>query len=190
MTVRERFYAMIEYSGLKKSDFAKSLGITINEMAVYYGRPAISKPLRKKILDKYPEINPEWLLSGESPMLLGSAEREVDASYIISNNVEKVSMYVEGLQCNSFLKVRGFAYEPTIINGDIIGVQHQSYETLDTAKPHLIVTLDGSPMIKRIVAVDDDNLYYTTGEPNIPPFKLAKANVKGLYKVVFVCRAL
>jgi len=99
-------------------------------------------------------------------------------------------MFIQGLQCDSYLKVSGFTFEPIICNGDIIGVRQQSYDTIDPAKYYLVVTSNGMPMIKRVVATDEENIYVSTGETQIKPFPLAKARVTGLYRVVYVGRIL
>ena len=188
--IKLRLYALMDYYGQSKSDFAKHIGTTLNVLNVYYKRQTLSRVLIDKILDKFPEVSPEWLTSGEGPMLLKNTDELVDVSYLSDASVEKIPMSVPGIPCDSFVKVSGFTFEPTICNGDIIGVRHQKFETIDPAKFYLIITEDGAPMVKRIVAADEEYIYISTGETQIKTFKLAHANVKGLFRIVYVGRAI
>lgn len=190
MTVKERLYALMTYYGKTKTEFAEHIGTTLQILNVYYSRSSLSKNLRAKILTQFPEVSPEWLETGDGVMLIGKPTERVDASLLISDQVERVPMFIQGLQCDSYIKVSGFTFEPTICNGDIIGVRQQDIDTIDPAKPYLIVTEDGTPMIKRIVATDADNIYISTGETQIKPFPLVKAKVKGLYRIVYVGRII
>ena len=188
--VKIRLYALMDYYGRSKSEFAKHIGTTLNVLNVYYKRQTLSRVLIDKILDKFPEISPEWLNSGEGPMLLANCNERVDVSYLADSSVERIPMSVPGIPCDSFIKVSGFTFEPAICNGDIIGVRQQKFETIDPAKFYLIITEEGAPMVKRIVAADEEYIYISTGEAQIKPFKLAQANVKGLFRIVFVGRAI
>lgn len=190
MTVKERLHALMTYYGKTKTEFAEHIGTTLAILNVYYSRPSLSKNLRSRILTQFPEVSPEWLETGDGVMLIDKPVQRVDASFIISDGVERVPMFIQGLQCDSYLRVSGFTFDPIICNGDIIGIRQQNIDTIDPAKYYLIVTEDGNPMIKRIVATDEDCIYVSTGEVQIKPFPLTKAKVKGLYRVVFVGRNL
>ncbi len=190
MTVKERLYALMSYYGKTKTEFAEHIGTTLQILNVYYSRSSLSKNLRARILTQFPEVSPEWLETGDGVMLIDKPVQRVDATFIISEDIERVSMFIQGLQCDSYLKVSGFTFEPIICNGDIIGIRQQSIDTIDPAKYYLIVTEDGSPMIKRIVATDEARIYVSTGETQLKPFPLDKAKVKGLYRVVYVGRNL
>ena len=188
--IQQRLYSLMEYFGQSKSEFAQYIGTTLNVLNVYYKRQTLSRVLIDKILTKFPEVSPEWLASGEGPMLLENKKERVDVSFLTDATVERIPMSVPGIPCDSFVKVSGFTFEPIICNGDIIGVRQQKFDTIDPAKYYLIITEEGAPMVKRIVAADEEYIYISTGETQIKPFKLAQANVKGLFRIVYVGRAI
>lgn len=190
MTVKDRLYALMTYYGKSKTEFAKHIGTTLPVLNVYYGRTSLSKNIRTRILSQFPEISPNWLETGEGSMLQEVKNPRINATFLINDAVEQVTMYIQGMQCDSYLKVSGFTFEPIICNGDIIGIRQQTFDTIDPAKYYLLVTDDGIPMIKRIVAADDTSIYISTGEAQLKPFPVAKAKVKGLYRVIYVGRTL
>ena len=188
MNVKDRLYALMTYYGKSKTEFAEHIGTTLQILNVYYTRSTLSKTLRDKILTQFPEVSPEWLATGEGVMLLDNkAVKREDPTFLVKENIERVNLYNPGLQCDSYIKVSGFACEPAIVNGDTIGIRQQSIDSIDPAKYYLIVTEDGTPIIKRIVGVDAENILMTA-DTLIQPFPLAKSKVKGLYRIVYLGR--
>ncbi|MFS4470041.1 peptidase S24 [Chryseobacterium sp. T20] len=69
--VKERILVFIKYKGLNKSQFYKNTGLSngfldkVNDIGISKGA---------KILQAYPNINPEWLFTGNGEMLINKQE--------------------------------------------------------------------------------------------------------------------
>ena len=68
-TLIERVKKIIEQKDLNPSYFADQIGISRSSMNhILNGRNNPSLDVMTKILDKYPDINSDWLLFGKEPM--------------------------------------------------------------------------------------------------------------------------
>ncbi|MGV4464149.1 peptidase S24, partial [Ornithobacterium rhinotracheale] len=66
MTTTERILQYIDYKGISKYKFCKNLEVS----GAFLDKPReITTDKYANILVQYPEINPEWLLTGEGSML-------------------------------------------------------------------------------------------------------------------------
>ncbi len=66
----ERIKKIIEYLDISQSEFAKSLDIQRSSIShILNKRNKPSLDFIMKVLDHYPEINPDWLLFGKDKML-------------------------------------------------------------------------------------------------------------------------
>jgi len=73
MEVKERLLKFLEYKGLSKSEFCRSIGVSvsfINSMV-----KAMQPDKVDRITLKYPEFNTGWLMTGEGQMLRDTKER-------------------------------------------------------------------------------------------------------------------
>ena len=84
MEDKNRLVEILKHIGLKKNTLAKELGYTNG--SVFYqietGRNGISTSLARKITNKYPEINYEWILTGKGTMLVKPKETPVDEAIL------------------------------------------------------------------------------------------------------------
>lgn len=69
---------IIEFYGLKTSQFEQKIGVSNGAIRNSMRRKGgLSSDILSKILDKYPEISPDWLLLGKGEMLReNTPERE------------------------------------------------------------------------------------------------------------------
>jgi transcriptional regulator with XRE-family HTH domain len=66
----ERILSIIKYFNLSPSDFAEKIGVQRSSIShLISGRNKPSLEFIQKILSRFPEINPEWILSGNGKML-------------------------------------------------------------------------------------------------------------------------
>jgi hypothetical protein len=81
--IKQRFILLLEYLKIGQGKFEKNCGMangTINNI-----KDGISSPNLKKILTTYPELNLEWLISGEGSMLKSTTIHQENA-HIEGNN--------------------------------------------------------------------------------------------------------
>ena len=66
----DRILSIIKNFNLSPSDFAEEIGVQRSSIShLISGRNKPSLEFIKKILSRFPEINPEWILSGQGKML-------------------------------------------------------------------------------------------------------------------------
>ena len=68
MTTTERLLQFVEYKGISKYEFHKKNGLSNGFLDK---SRAIGTDKCARILENYPEINPEWLITGEGEMIRG-----------------------------------------------------------------------------------------------------------------------
>lgn len=67
MTVKERLIAYLDYKKVSKSDFGRSIGVS--SAYVTSMRKSIDPEKLQSIAKNYPDLNTEWLMTGEGEML-------------------------------------------------------------------------------------------------------------------------
>lgn len=69
--VTERLLAVIEYSGLSQTAFAKKIGSTQANLWRQLNGQKVNVGTLTAIAEQFPEINCNWLMRGEGTMLAG-----------------------------------------------------------------------------------------------------------------------
>jgi hypothetical protein len=94
-------------------------------------------------------------------------------------------------RCDAILPVIGVSMEPEIHSGDLIGIRKldsYNWEYIETGKVYMIVTTEDR-MIKYINKADDSD-YIICSSPNYHDFKIRKADILEIYRVIANIRAL
>ena len=79
-TTKQRILEFIDYQGISKQFFFRETGLKRGLLDADKIDSSISDIYLAKILATYPELNPEWLLTGQGDMLLGSPVAKLRAS--------------------------------------------------------------------------------------------------------------
>ena len=70
MTEKDRIEALIRHEGLSLSQFANEINIQGSTLShIMSGRNNPSLDVMKRILERFPNINPDWLIFGKEPRL-------------------------------------------------------------------------------------------------------------------------
>jgi transcriptional regulator len=75
--IKERVLYISENKGITREKFFDDLGITYGNFKGKAKEKALSSDVLAKIITKYPDINPEWLLTGNGDMLKSEIATEV-----------------------------------------------------------------------------------------------------------------
>lgn len=89
MTEKERLETLMRHEGLSLSQFANEINIQGSTLShIMNGRNNPSLDVVKRILDRFPSINPDWLIFGREPM-----RRQISKSHEIPSlfNMEEIS---------------------------------------------------------------------------------------------------
>lgn len=96
-TIKKNIFYFIDYKGITKEEFYSKTGISSSNFKGTNRKSEIGGDKLIKILTIYPEINAEWLITGQGEMLKSNtmgdirAGRDVIGSGIVSNSTIKVS---------------------------------------------------------------------------------------------------
>lgn len=76
LTVKERILLIAGHAKLSKIEFFKDLGMSYANFKGEQKKSGLSSDALLKILIKYPEIDPSWLLLGEGEMVRNKSRKE------------------------------------------------------------------------------------------------------------------
>ena len=211
-TQKDRILQFIEYKGISKNKFYNETGIS---NGILDKKSGLSMDTIEKFYSTYPEINPEWLLTGKGEMLKsGSTNTEtskeesvkgiplVNATAIggYGNNVfsfeerDVKDYYVipkfKHKQVDFMIEVEGSSMYPKYNSGDVVAcriIKERNF--IQWNKTHVIATREQGIIIKRIKPSDAPNsLLMVSDNESYDPFNVPEEEIEGLAIVVGVIR--
>ena len=121
MDIRDRLTQILTHKQLSSSAFADFLEIQRSNMSHYLsGRNKPGVDILQKILDKFPDLNAEWLLMGRGSMTAENTQNDLFSGYsaassnpmqqppilkkiVQSRKVEKITVYFDDGTYQDFL---------------------------------------------------------------------------------------
>lgn len=174
----------------------------------------IGSNVLEHLAKKFPELNLDWLITGEGDMLRNSKETSLSFStsefklrgyspffsslevsagdnynFALSHGEEPSSwIKIPGVTVEAYFPIFGCSMEPVIKSGDVIGVASvENWDRLDPDKIYMVVTAHDR-MIKHLYIDDEDkNVIWAVSE-NYPKFKLCVDEIKKVFQVVWYGR--
>lgn len=176
--------------------------------AAMTGKIPFSDKLSKNLCRIHPRLNLAWLLREEGEMLLPEAsssaspvmERVHSAPFypnlaVTAGQVEQYGyddeqriMQLVGTHVDALFPVKGHSMEPTICDGDIVGVVNvDGLERIYPDNIYMVITRDNERMIKHIAPTRPDETAITllSDNPRFAPFTVEKSDVVRIMKVVY-----
>ena len=213
--IKERVLYFTDYKGFAKEKFFEELGVTYGNFKGKAKEKALSSDVLAKIVSKYPELNPEWLLTGEGEMLKSettktetSKEESVKGIPLVNataiggygNNVfsfeerDVKDYYVipkfKHKQVDFMIEVEGSSMYPKYNSGDVVAcriIKERNF--IQWNKTHVIATREQGIIIKRIKPSDAPNsLLMVSDNESYDPFNVPEEEIEGLAIVVGVIR--
>ena len=198
MNVKERLKEFIKLEKMSVSDFEKSINTAngyVNSISKSIGVDKIST-----ILENYPNINIEWLLTGNGEMLKtdnGTAynvhnfeSAAAAGSPQIINSEERnglqPNMYLPDMSKNKFnirVPVKGDSMHSTIKDGDrVVATMIENINDLRSGHIYVIVDADWSVVVKRVYR--EDNIIELVSDNEIyPPYKRGLGEILQFFHV-------
>lgn len=201
--VKDRLKAFASYKDLTPKEFEIRAGLSNGAFA------KISDSVRPSTVNRisiaFPELNTYWLMTGEGKMLLdfseyGSKEpprlgipyyeeMPVSAGQLdVLLHDAKPTGYIDipGLRAQALFPVVGCSMKPEINPGDVVGVEAlNNWDSIDPDKVYMVITSDDR-MIKHLELDDEDGEILWCVSPNYKRFKIAKSNIKAIYRICYV----
>jgi phage repressor protein C with HTH and peptisase S24 domain len=143
---REKIYTrliqFIAFLGISQRDFAKSCGFSTGYLNSLKNGTEPGTGKMFKILSSYPQLNKQWLLSGEGEMLMkdtGPRVAEVAPRYELPESDDMVSIPIADIKAAAG---GGYQNSHELMSGDFI----QLPPTLTKSGKHLCIRIKGNSM--------------------------------------------
>lgn len=205
METNERILKFIEYKGISVNAFEKSIGKSTNYVR---NSKSFTSNVLASIMEIYPEISIDWLITGKGKMLKSSSPQyqfndeftegaipyydnlPVSAGQLdlaIYKQDEKPTGWINipGVSAKGLFPVIGCSMKPDINPGDVVGLSNiDRWEMVDPDKVYLIITRDDR-MIKHLMIDEADKEILWCISPNYPKFSIRKDEIVYIYRITF-----
>lgn len=88
LNIKERILYFADYKDISYTKFFKDIGGTYGNFTGNNKNTSVKSSLLANLLVKYPELNPEWLLTGKGEMLKDQRERSIEAAMVNEPHAE------------------------------------------------------------------------------------------------------
>lgn len=206
MDIKDRLKEIRDYAKMGQTNFEKHTGISSG----YFNKvkSSIGSDTILKIITKFPEINVDWLITGNGEMLKSSTPQyqlsdeftEGAIPYYdnlpVSAGQFDLATYrheenptgwikIPGVSAKGLFPVVGCSMKPDINPGDVVGLSNiDRWEMVDPDKVYLIVTRDDR-MIKHLMIDESDKEILWCISPNYPKFSIRKDEIIYIYRITF-----
>lgn len=211
MSIQERISQFIENKGVTPYKFCKDVGFS---MGYLDKRGAIGTDKYLKIIEHYPELNPEWLLTGKGEMLKNEVARAIptDSSKGIpilpseafagigDKNIQGVNFdtieerYViplfDGIKIDFMIPVRGSSMYPKYSSGDVVACR-LVHELLFVQwnKVYVIDSISQGIIMKRLLKGDSpEHVICKSDNSEYADFNVPMSEIRSIALVVGVIR--
>ena len=199
---KDRLKELAKAYGMGQNKFEASCGLgngTINN-----SRGGVSSATLEKILATYPEVNVEWLVSGNGNMLKEEEEKpvisytegvpyynvdfemgfELMAADQTANPEYNISFSPYN-KCDVWCNARGNSMYPTIASGDIIALKEiKDFSFLVSGEIYAIVTSNGLRTIKRLRDEGEEYVLIPDNKKDYSEQRINKHLVTRVYQVM------
>lgn len=205
-TVKQRLVKYLKSKKIGQNRFEDMAGISNGYIANIKANPSADKIV--KILNAAPDLNREWLLTGEGPMLVGGNERTGEGYPIVDSFTGSMGAPIgDGQVSQSFvgdrmsvpginqpgtiyLRVYGDSMlcperpEDSIPSGAFVSLRPSSLSTFRWGELYALVTTDGV-LIKKVMPADDPDhiTCVSLNAEKYPPFQLCQEEVAEAWRV-------
>jgi phage repressor protein C with HTH and peptisase S24 domain len=213
-TIKENILYFIEKQCVSKVSFYEKTGISASNFKGTGLKSEIGGDKIVKILTYYPEISPEWLLTGkgsmlrsELPIALPIQESDAGIPFVSVTAIggfgsvdfaiqqEDIKEYYvipkfKHKKIDFMIEVEGSSMYPKYNSGDVVActvIKESSF--IQWNKTHVVATKEQGIIIKRLKKSDiEDNLIMISDNKSYEPFEVNKKDITGIALVVGVIR--
>lgn len=206
-SVKQRLILFLEESNISQAKFEKAAGLSNGYINNLKSSPSANK--LQSIFNAFPDINPDWLLTGSGEMyvdaLSTTENKDVQLVPLLpvaaqGGTLNDFVVSVKASECEKIISpIRGVDYAMSI-SGDSMSPEYPSgahilikkineKAFIDWGRVYVLDTCNGT-VIKQLFPSDKpDTLLCKSINPNYPPFEVAFADIYGVYRVL-MCMSL
>lgn len=206
MTVKDRILQFCNAVGVRPGRFERECGLSNGYLSKLRNEPSRDKI--GVIASTYPNLNIDWLLTGEGSMLKESSAVEgekvrqasrrpirywtdVDATgggvQLFDDTLTKEYIDIsipEFRDCTDAVNIYGDSMAPLYKSGQIIILKEWTENFIDFGNVYLVITRNGNRMVKYLKkAQDDAHVLCVSENPEFDPFEIEKASILKLFIV-------
>lgn len=214
-TVIERIRQIIENKRLSERHFCREIGVSngfLNKVI------DVGSDKLNKILYRYPEINPVWLLTGNGTMLVANTQAialSADKGMSLGEGIPLIietalrgladaEFSIKETDVKEYYIIPKFKYRvidfmievsdsgmcPKYNSGDIVACTIiRGSKFIQLNKAHVIATKEQGVLIKRIrKSIDDNTILAISDNASYEPFEIPKSEIIGIAIIVGVIR--
>ena len=174
--IKDRVVKLIEYKGVAKEEFFSKIGITSANFRGAAKNTPLNSNAIENILSAFPDVNSEWLLTGEGSMLKSDPVYVPTQKGVIrywphfdasggdvtffddmhaGNFVEMV--IPEFKDCTDAVNIWGDSMCPRYKSGQIIILKEWNEQFIDYGNAYLVITRNGHKTVKYLRKSDNPN---------------------------------
>ncbi len=207
-TVKQRITKFIENSNISVRNFEKAAGLSNGYLKQLKNAPSVDK--FQSIISAFPEVNPDWLLTGSGEMYLSdtlSTTENKDVRLVPllpvaaqGGTLNDFVVSVKASECEKIISpIRDVDYAMSI-SGDSMAPEYPSgahilikkineKAFIDWGRVYVLDTCNGT-VIKQLFPSDNpDTLLCKSINPNYPPFEVSFSDIYAVYRVL-MCMSL
>lgn len=212
MATKDRLKIFLSAQGIGRNKFENHIGISTGYMSSKSN--TITSDVIEKTITAYPELNLEWLITGNGEMLKSNKTSSLISSAQLQNSTSTkpripytasagyITNAVEGIteaQCEQIpvipafpnydftIIIKGDSMEPKYEGGDEVACKRvDGTSFIQWGKVHVLDTAQGI-VIKRIYE-DGDKIKCVSYNPEYPPFSIDKSEIYSISLVVGLLR--
>jgi len=212
LSITERILKVIDNKDITKYKFCKDLGVSKG----FLDKPReISTDKYANILSYFPDISPEWLLTGSGSMFkneqpeatkidptdgvntipfvslsvaagFGSADFKIEATDV---KAYYVVPKFKDRKIDFMIEVAGSSMYPKYNSGDVIACKIiKESQFIQWNRVHVIATREQGLIVKRIKENGGDSILAISDNKDYPPFSIPLEEITGIALVVGVIR--
>lgn len=211
MEIKDRISEFIQYKNITIAEFERNVSLANGYIKKFKG--SIGSDKLSNIISYYPDININWLITGEGPMLKSEASAK-KTSYPINKNVIKYYPAVNGSmggvqflddpeesyvdiilpgfsECKYAINAYGDSMHPVIKSGQVVILMEWTESFIDWGRIYLVVTKSGYRIIKYLKPSDNTDAIRCESENKElnPAFDINREDIHKLFLVKgWVCR--
>lgn len=206
-TVKQRITKFIKDKNISVRNFEKEAGLSNGYLNQLRNAPSVDK--FQSIISAFPDINPDWLLTGSGemytdrpsttdnkdaqlvPLLPVAAQGGTLNDFVVSVKASDCEKIISPIRDVDYaMSISGDSMAPEYPSGAHILIKKINEKAfIDWGRVYVLDTCNGT-VIKQLFPSDKpDTLLCKSINPNYPPFEVSFSDIYGVYRVL-MCMSL